>query len=213
MLTLHYAPRTRAVRILWLLEELGVPYRLVQGEFAPPGATPEAHTFSQKTPLGKYPVLEDEGVVFCESGAILEYVLERYGEGRLAPPPGSPERGPFLQWIHFAEGTLFPPLGNLIRHLFYRQDADRHPEIVAEAYQRAHDTLGFLEAGLGDREYLMGEFSAADIMLGFSVGVARILGLLEDHPALQRYMERLDRRPALQKAMGGAGEPARGGAS
>jgi glutathione S-transferase len=209
MLTLHYAPRTRAVRILWLLEELGVPHRLERGEFAPP-----ARTFSQKTPLGKFPVLEDDGVVFCESGAILEYILERYGEGRLAPPVGSPQRGPFLQWIHFSEGTAYPPLGNLIRHLFYRQDADEHPEIVAEARGRAHDALRFLEEGLGENDYLLGDaFSAADIMAGFTVGVARILGLLDEHPALQRYMERLDRRPALQKAMGGETEPARGDGS
>lgn len=207
MLTLYYAPRTRAVRILWLLEELGLPYRLETGEFAPP-----SRTFSQQTPMGKYPVLEDDGAVFCESGAILEYILERYGEGRLAPPLGSPQRGPFLQWIHFAEGTAYPPLGNIIRHTFYLNDAAEHPEVVAEARERAHDALDFLEKGLAGNDYLMGdEFSAADIMVGFTVGVARVLGLLDQHSDLQRYMARLDERPAMQKAVGGATDPARGG--
>ena len=101
MLTLYYAPRTRAVRVRWLLEELGVPHELRRVPFVPP----TGGFFSQATPLGKFPVLVDGDVTIFESGAIVEYVLERYGQGRLAPAAGSPLRGPFLQWLHFAEAT------------------------------------------------------------------------------------------------------------
>src|SRR5262245_16580567 len=106
MLRLYYAPRTRAVRIRWLLEELELPYEVQRVPFV----VPSGGFFAQATPSGKVPVLEDEGVPIGESGAILEYVVERYGNGRLAPPVGSPARGLYLQWIHFAEGTASVPL-------------------------------------------------------------------------------------------------------
>ena len=197
MITLYFAPRTRAVRILWLLEELGLPYELKKREFAPP-----SKTFSQQTPLGKFPVIEDGDVVISESGAILEYILERYGEGRLAPAIGSPLRGPFLQWIHFAEGTAYPPLGNLVWHSFYKRDADELPSVVADAKGRARDALDFAAQALADRDYLLGaEFTAADIMLGFTLAVAQVVGVLDERDAvLTRYLERLQSRPAFQKA-------------
>src|SRR5262245_31508468 len=117
MLVLYYAPRTRSVRIRWLLEELGLPHELRRVPFTPP----TGRWFSQATPSGKFPVLEDGEVTMFESGAILEYVLERYGEGRLAPPVGSPRRAEFLQWAHFAEATAFAPLGIIVWHTFYKQ--------------------------------------------------------------------------------------------
>lgn len=119
MLALYFAPRTRSVRVRWLLEELGLPHELRRVPFAPP----TGGFFSQSTPLGKFPVLEDDEVTISESGAIVEYVLERYGGGRLAPRPGSPARGLFLQWLHFAEATAFPPLGTIVWHTLYKQDA------------------------------------------------------------------------------------------
>src|ERR1051326_5343320 len=100
MITLYHAPRTRSVRIHWLLEELGLPYRLQVVDFVPP-PTP----FAQRTPPGKFPAMVDGDVTMFESGAIVEYVLERHGKGRLAPPPGTAARAAFLQWIHFAEAT------------------------------------------------------------------------------------------------------------
>ncbi len=197
MIILYFAPRTRAVRILWLLEELGLPYELKKREFAPP-----SKTFSQQTPLGKFPVIEDGDVVISESGAILEYILERYGEGRLAPAIGSPLRGPFLQWIHFAEGTAFPPLGNLVWHTFYKRDAETLPSVIDDAKGRARDALDFAAQALADRDYLLGaEFTAADIMLGFTLAVAQVVGVLDERDAvLTRYLERLQSRPAFQKA-------------
>ena len=199
MIKLYFAPRTRSVRILWLLEELGLPYELERVDFQPPAK----NFFTQSTPLGKLPTIEDGDVVMCESGAIVEYILERYGEGRLAPPVGSRERAAFLQWVHFAESTAFPPLGIVVWLTGYRDDSDGHETIVADARRRAAAGLDFLQRELGEGRYLLGEeFSAADIMMGFTLIAAQLLGVLDArYPALQAYLARLQERPALQKVL------------
>jgi glutathione S-transferase len=200
MLRLYHAPRTRSVRVRWLLEELGVPYELESVAFVPP----EQGFFSQSTPLGKLPVIEDDGNTICESGAILEYILERYGEGRLAPPIDSPQRADFLQWMHFAEGTLAQPLSTLIWHILYKRDAESVPDVLEDARARAHRSLSFLEEQLGGRDHLLGdEFSAADVMVGFTLASARVLGVLDEHRGLVSYLQRLEGRPAFQKAVHG----------
>jgi glutathione S-transferase len=202
MIKLYYAPRTRSIRVLWLLEELGLPYELEVVEFVPPAK----NFFTQRTPLRKLPTIEDGDIVMCESGAILEYILERYGEGRLAPPVGSPNRAAYLQWMHFAESTAFPPLGIMVWTLLYRDDAAEHVSLIEDARGRAASGLDFLESGLGEKPYLLGdEFSAADIMTGFTLGVARALGVLDERtPRLLAYAGRLEARPAYQKALTGA---------
>jgi glutathione S-transferase len=198
MIALYFAPRTRSIRVRWLLEELGLPYELRRVAFNVP-----QRAFSQDTPLGKLPVIEDGEVVICESGAIIEYILERYGNGRLAPPIGSPLRGEFLQWMHFAEGTAFPPLGVIIWHTLYLGDAERIPSVIESARERAHAALAFVERALAGRQYLLGsEFSAADIMVGFTVGVVRLFGMLDErYPNLTQYMNRLETRPAYQASV------------
>jgi len=197
MIKLYYAPRTRAVRVRWLLEELGVPHELARVEFNRP-----SHTFAQSTPLGKLPVIEDGDTTIGESGAIVEYILERYGNGRLAPPIGSPLRGEFLQWVHFAEATAFPPIGVIVWHTLYEQNADRFPEVMQSARGRALEALGFVDRRLEGRDYLLGaEFSAADVMMGFTLFAARALGVLDDrYPSVTRYLARLEERPAFRKA-------------
>jgi glutathione S-transferase len=199
MIKLYYAPRTRAVRILWLLEELGLPYELERGEFLPPAKA----FFAQHTPLGKFPTIEDGDVVMCESGAIVEYILERYGDGRLAPPIGSPQRAAFLQWIHFAESTAFPPLGILVWLTRYRSDTEQHTALVDDTRGRAAAGLDFLQHHLGQQQYLLGDdFSAADIMMGFTLVAARALGVLDErYPTLDAYLARLQGRPAFQKVL------------
>jgi glutathione S-transferase len=199
MLKLYYAPRTRAVRILWLLEELGLPYLLERVEFAPSAS----EWFVQKTPLGKLPTLEDGDVVMCESGAIAEYILELYGSGRLAPPIGSPKRAAFLQWLHFAESTAFPPLGIAIRLARTRDPSAQHAEQIADARARAAAGFDFLKRELGQKAWLLGdEFSAADVMMGFTLAVARSLGMLDERFApLDAYLARLQARPAFQRTI------------
>jgi glutathione S-transferase len=198
MIKLYFAPRTRSVRILWLLEELGLPYELERVEFLPPAK----NFFAQRTPSGKLPTIEDGDVVMSESGAIVEYILECYGEGRLAPDPGSRDRAAFLQWLHFSESTAFPPLGVVVWLSLYRNDASSHPAVVEDARGRAAAGLEFLEGELGTKAYLLGsDFSAADIMMGFTLAAAVQLGILDDrYPALRAYLERLQARPAFQRA-------------
>lgn len=198
MLKLYFAPLTRSVRVLWLLEELGLPYELERVEFRPP----ERDFFSQATPTGKLPTLVDDHVVLCESGAIVEYILERYGEGRLAPPVGSPERGAFLQWLHFAESTAFPPLGILVWLTRYRGESEEYAELIADVRQRAAAGFDYLERELGGKTYLLGNaFSAADVMMGFTLAAARFMGLLDERlPRLSAYFARLQARPAFRKA-------------
>lgn len=198
MLKLHHAPRTRSLRILWLLEELGLPYVVERVDFVPQAD----RLFGQNTPSGKVPVLEDDGVVLAESGAMVEYLLERYGNGRLAPAVGSAERAPFLQWLHFAESTAFAPLAAVVWLVRYRTDAEKNAELVADAKKRATFAFDVLERELAGRDYLLASgFSAADIMTGFTLFAARAFGVIDEHshPVLDAYSRRIEARPAWQK--------------
>lgn len=199
MIKLYYAPRTRAVRVRWLLEELGLPYALERVTFR----VPSEGFFAQATPSGKVPVIEDDGVAISESGAILEYLVDRYGNGRLAPPVDSTARGSYLQWLHFAEGTTSVPLSTILWHTLYKRDADQVPTVLADARERAHSTLMVVERALAGREYLPGpDFSAADIQMHFTLAAARALEVLDDrHPNLQSYLSRLESRPAFLRAV------------
>jgi len=199
VITLYHAPLSRSVRIVWLLEELGLPYELRSAALEPPAPRP----FAQKTPSGKVPTIEDDGMAMFESGAILEYVLEKYGNGRLAPPVGSPLRGPFLQWVHFAEATLFPGLGNIAWHTRFKQDAETVAGAVADYRAWTEAGLDALERQLTGKQFVLGaEFSGADVMLGYTLLVAKAFGVLsERHPAVNAYLARLTERPALRRAL------------
>lgn len=199
MIKLYHAPRTRSLRIVWLLEELGLPYTVERVEFAP---QPD-RLFAQNTPNGKVPVLEDGEVVMFESGAMVEYLLERYGKGRLAPAIGSSERATFLQWLHFSESTAFAPLASVVWLVRYRTDAAQNGALIADAKGRATMAFAFLEKALGTREYLLESgFSAADIMMGFTLFAARAFGVIDDScPRLTAYSQRIEARPAYQKAV------------
>lgn len=195
---LYHSPRSRSVRIYWLLEELGVPYELETIKFTPP-----PRPFAQTTPSGKVPTLEDGEVTMFESGAIVEWVLDCHGKGRMAPPPGSPQRAAYLQWIHFAESTAFMPLGNIAFHTIFKRDAERIPDTMADYRGWATAAFDVLERALAGREYLLGaEFSGADVMMGYTLLCAKWFNLLGDaYPNLTAYLQRLEARPALQKAL------------
>jgi glutathione S-transferase len=170
-------------------------------------------------PLGKSPVIEDAGQVLAESGAIVEYLAERYGEGRLVPPAGTPERLRYRYWLHFAEGTAQPPL--LLKLLFDRLDKGPMPFFarpVARAIaQRAKDTyiqpnidrnLDFMEAELGRRAWFAGAgFSAADVQMSFPLEAAAMRGGLDaTRPRLMDFLERIHARPAYRRAIEKGGE-------
>jgi glutathione S-transferase len=197
LVTLHHAPFSRSVRVLWLLEELGVRYEL---RVLPPirGTTP----FSQETPTGKVPTLEDGALVMFESIAIMEYLLDRYDDGRLAPARDALEWGRFLQWLHYSESTAFPPLGYVARHAFALPEHERNAESERENRLLAARILEAPERALGGSEYLLGDrFSAADIAMGYTVGTAKLLGVLDRLPHLDAYLGRLAKRPAFQRAV------------
>ncbi len=199
MITLYHSPRTRSTRIYWLLEELGIPYDIKQVAFVPP--VPPGKPFAQGTPAGKFPTIEDGDLVLFESGAILEYLIERYGKGQLAPAPGTPLRGPFLQWVHFAEATAFPPLGNIAWHTF-KGDIESVADAVADYRRWEEAALDVLERTLAGKDYLLGsQFSGADIMMGYTVECAKWFGILGDqYPNLMAYAKRVEARPAFRKA-------------
>ena len=198
MIKLYHAQLTRSIRIIWLLEELGIPYELITVPFTPP-----RHSFEQKTPSGKFPVVEDDGRVLSESGAILEYLIEKYGKGRLAPAVGSPDRGPYLQWVHFGEATAFPPIADVARHTMFLPEAERIPQVADDGRVRTRNVLAVVERALAGRDYLVGkDLSGADVMMGYFLMAARMLGLVDaEYPNVAAYWERLAARPGFQKAL------------
>ena len=199
MLRLHFAPLTRSIRIRWLLEELGVKYELLRSDFIRDGSK----GFAQDTPSGNYPYLEDGNVALSESGAIVQFVLEKYGHGRLEPAIGSPERAVYLQWLHFAEGTAANPINTTIWLTVYRQDAEQHLAIIEAARGSANSVFGKVELALSNQPFLAGsEFTAADVMMGFTLATAQWLNLLgSEYPKVNDYVGRLFARLALQLAL------------
>ncbi|MEM9620704.1 MAG: glutathione S-transferase family protein [Pseudomonadota bacterium] len=197
MIELYSAPRTRALRVAWLLEELAQPYTLHQVEFKPTSS----QFFIQDTPTGKIPTLVDGDVVMAESGAILQYILQQYPDNPFQPQTSDAAYADFLQWFHFSESTAFAPMGVVVWLTLYRQDAAAHPELVNDARQRALASLQPIEQRLQHSDYLAGSsFSAADIMMGFTLLAATLLELTQETPAIQDYLSRLTARPAFARA-------------
>jgi glutathione S-transferase len=202
MLKIHHVPGTRSVRILWLVKELGLPHEVAAMPFDP--AVLHGAAYLKVNPRGKVPAIDDDGFVLTESGAIAQYLLAKYGAGRLGAdaPPGSEAQARFSEWLWFAEGTLMPHLGNLVRQ--HRMPAERRDAAtMAQATAKAHELLAFLDGALGEGGYAMGAaFSAADIMLGYSVWLAGELGLVDArHAAVRGYLERLLARDAFRAAL------------
>jgi glutathione S-transferase len=200
MVTLFHSPRTRSLRVLWLLEELGIPYELRTLPFT--AESLKSPEYLRVNPLGKVPAIQDGEAQMFESGAIVEYLVEKYGNGRLAPAPGTPARALYLQWIHFAEGTAMPPISELAQHTMFKPEAERIPALVPDAQARIQNWLTTVESALAGRDHLCGgDFTAADVMLGYSLLLTKWFGLLGDRPNLTAYLARLEARPALQKAL------------
>jgi glutathione S-transferase len=200
MIKIHHARRTRSARVIWLLEELGVPYQIQQLEFTPAALQTPEHLSLH--PLGQLPVIEDDGVTMIESGAILEYLLERYGEGRLAPALGSPTRSQYLQWFHYGEASLARYVSDIVRGRFGVPESTRCVEFIPFARERFKQAITPVDKVLGTREFIAGpEFSAADIMVSYGIVMAKIVGELPaDFANVAAYMSRLKSRPAYTKA-------------
>ncbi len=216
MLVVHHLNNSRSQRVLWLLEELGTPYEVKRYErntetmLAPP-------ELKRIHPLGKSPVITDDGATIAETGLICEYLCDRYGQGRLAPAKSSgvdsPERLRWLYWLHYAEGSAMPPLllGLVFGAMPQRAPALMRPLVKAVA-QRAQDGfvnpqiklhLDYWETELAASGWFAGrEFSAADVMMSFPVEAAATrVGYGADRANLKAFLERIHARPAYQRAL------------
>ena len=200
MIVVHHAPKARSVRVVWLLGELGVPHEVRTVGLAREALQSPEHL--RVHPLGKVPAIEDGDVVMFESGAIVEFLLERYGAGRLAPAPGTPERAAYLQWLHFGEATCLPPLSDLVQHTFLRPEAERIPAVVPDAQARTAAWMDVVDRALAERPWIAGDrFTAADVMVGYAVALAGLLGLVGSaRPHLAAYLDRIRERPAFRTA-------------
>jgi glutathione S-transferase len=220
MITVHHLNNSRSQRVLWLLEELNVEYEIKRYQRDPktmlaPGSLRQVH------PLGKSPVITDSSLTLAESGAIIEYLVDRYGEGRLAPVLGTPERLRYTYWLHYAEGSAMPPL--LLSLIFNQIEKQPMPffarPIAKMITSKVKHTfinpqielhLNYLESELENSLWFVGnEFTAADIQISFPLEAAAArAGLDASRPKLMDFLQRIHGRPAYQRALkrGGAYE-------
>ncbi|MEY8876321.1 MAG: glutathione S-transferase family protein [Leptothrix sp. (in: b-proteobacteria)] len=214
MITVHHLNDSRSQRVLWLLEELGLPYevRRYQRDAKTLLAPPELLAVH---PLGKSPVIGDGDLVIAETGAIVEYLLEAHGAGRLIPPAGTAERRRFTYWLHFAEGSAMPPL--LLKLIFGRilsapmpffakpiAKAIAHHVLAGFVDPNLRNQLAFMESELATRDWFAGDaFSAADVMMSFPLEAAAHRAGLNptDHPQLVDFLARIHARPAYGRAL------------
>ncbi len=200
MLKLHFAPNSRAGRIVWLLEELELPYELNRMDFHPKDLKSDEHR--ARHPLGRVPVLEDDDLSIYESGAIVEYVLERHKNGGLKPGVDAAEYPAYLQWFHYCEGMVMPPVNTIVVQTVLLPPERRDETALAQAQKLLTRSLAPVDEALAGKEYLIGDFSGADIMLGHACFMSNRLGCVPDEMEnLKAYVERVAARPAFQKAM------------
>jgi len=213
MITVHHLNNSRSQRVLWLLEELGVDYEIKRYERDPKTMRAPASLRSVH-PLGKSPVITENGLTVAESGAIVEYLIERHGRGRLIPPAGTPERLRYTYWLHFAEGSAMTPL--LLALVFGRLPSQPMPFFVrpiargicSKVLQTlVEPQLGaqqeFMEAELAKSTWFAGEeFTGADIQMSFVVEASAARGGLDKgRPRLMAWLDRIHARPAYQRAL------------
>jgi glutathione S-transferase len=213
MVVVHHLENSRSQRVLWLLEELAVPYEVKRYSRDPKTmlAPPELLAIH---PLGKSPVIVDDDVTVAESGAIIEYLVDKYGAGRLIPPAGTPERLRYTYWLHYAEGSAMPPL--LLRLVFGRVASGPAPWPISLIARRIATTvdeafiapnlkrhLDFMESELNARPWFAGnDFTAADVQMSFPLEVAAArAGLDASRPQLFGFLQRIRARDAYKRAL------------
>jgi glutathione S-transferase len=200
MLTIHHLRIGRSIFAVWLLEELELEYELKEYLRDPETmrAPPE---LKQIHPLGKSPVIDDDGLVLSESGAITAYLLEKHDQAGKFSPPRSDLRAwaEYTQWLHYPEGSVFTPL--MMKMLSLRSG---EPQPLLDGFGDPEIALhfGHITNKLGDNEFILGDsFSGADFGVSYMVGMAQALGQLEPYPALAAYLQRNQARPAFQRAL------------
>jgi glutathione S-transferase len=215
MLTVHHLNNSRSQRVLWLLEELGLPYEIVRYQRQPDMRAPAE--LRAIHPLGKSPVVTDRGNTIAESGAIVEYIISTYGDGRLIPPPRAPERLRYTYWLHYAEGSAMPPL---LLKLLFTMMPKRSPALLRPLVRKVtngaltkivnpqlRQHMAYWESELSKSEWFAGnEFTAVDIQMSFPLEAASArAGLDEGHPNAMAFLERIHARPAYARALAKGG--------
>jgi glutathione S-transferase len=198
MLTLHHLNDSRSQRIVWLLEELGLPYEMkryqrnAETRLAPP-------ELKAVHPLGKSPVITDGGRTIAESGAIVDYIVRRYGKGAMMPAAGSDEYEAYNEWLHYSEGSAMLPLMlSLYVGRLKEAGAPLHPRIDSELANH----LGYVDRALAGRDFFVGpSLTGADIQMSFVAEMAKVFGRLEPYPNLAAWLERMHARPAFQRSI------------
>ncbi len=200
MIKLYHVKGTRGIRVIWVMEELGIPYEVEIIDFS--AEYRETHEWRSKNPVGKVPVMEDGKLTMFESGAMVQYLLDKYGEGQLQPAPGSDDHAQYLQWGWFAESTFARPLGEIVNHRRSIPKEYQSELAIKEMQQRAHTCLEALDQHIADKTYLLGEsFSAADIMMGYSLHICDLLAPTDKYQHTTLYWERLKTRNGCRIAI------------
>ncbi len=198
MLTVHHLGVSQSERIVWLCEELGIDYELKRYDRVPPGRGPAPPEYKALHPLGTAPIITDGDVVLPESGAIMEYIIGRYGAGRLAVGPDAPNFADYLFWFHFANASMLPSQTGAPR-----EGVEESPR-AQFMRARSDRAWALVEARLGASAYFAGdEFSAADIIMGFALTTMRVFAPrdLSPYPNILAYLKVIGARPAYQRAM------------
>jgi glutathione S-transferase len=204
VITIYHLSTSRSERIVWLMEELGLPYKLETFEREPTGAAPKA--LKELHALGKAPMIRDGDTLLAESGAIVDYIVQRHGGGGLSVPPDAPEYARYTYWMHFAEGSLMSLM--LIALVLSRVPEASESPVKARIAGRLQQMLAFVDAELAGRAYFAGaEFTAADVMMLFPFTTLRNFLEYDLGPYANTlaYIKRIESRPAYKKAMALAG--------
>ncbi|MEZ5668759.1 MAG: glutathione S-transferase family protein [Alphaproteobacteria bacterium] len=193
MIKLYWCAQTRASRMVWLLEEAGLPYEVVPVDIRTPGGKDAVPGFHEASPMGKVPALADGPVTVADSAAIALYVADRYPEAGLAPAIDAADRGRYLFWMTYSPGVIEPAM------------AEKFSNATPNRLSHGWGDFGLMvetwEKGLGDSPWILGDrFSAADVMLGSSVLFMRMFGIMPDSPTLAGYADRCAARPAYQRS-------------
>ncbi len=203
MIEIHHVPATRGVRPIWLCEELELDYEIHPVDFSAEYRASKG--WRAMNPVGKVPVMIDtnaDNLTMFESGAMVQYLLDRYGNGLLQPAPGTPEHAKYLQWSWFAEATFARPLGEIVNHFREFPGEETKEDVVEEMRTRARLSLDAITQEVASVDYILGDqFSAADIMLGYTIMLCEKY-LKEQLPEkIRPYWERLKTRPGYRVAM------------
>ena len=200
MLKVHFAPNSRAGRIIWLLEELSLPYEVNNMAFHPKDLKSDEHR--KRHPLGRIPVLDDGEIRIYESGAIIEYVLERHKNGGLKPSVDDERYPEYLQWFHYCEGMVMPPINTIVVQTILLPPDRRDETALGQAQRLLTKSLAPVNETLEGKDYLIGDFSAADLMLGHSCFMGNRMGCVPDEMVhLKQYVEKISNRKAFKTAI------------